>query len=185
MRLLVFAAALMTLAVPAAAQTGDSAYRMAEPWAKLPGGRKMSAVGKLVTAPDGNSIWAVIRCEAPDEPALHAPKVPPKGFGSECLNSKLDPIVQFDLDGNVIRSFGGGLFIWPHGMGIDLDGNIWVTDAVQSRNIPAGDKRGHQVIKFSPEGKVLLHVGTPGVAGGEGSISPRPATSPSPRTATP
>jgi DNA-binding beta-propeller fold protein YncE len=151
--------------VDAGAQTGSSAYRLAEPWAKLPGGRKMSAVGKLVAAPDGNSIWAVIRCAPPDEPAVHAPKSAPKLFGYECRDSDLDPVVQFDLDGNVIRSFGGGLFIWPHGMAIDPEGNIWVTDAAASRNIPPGDRRGHQVIKFSPDGKVLLRIGTGGVAG--------------------
>ena len=165
----VLAPGLAVLLMPtagASAQNGTSAYRLAEDWAKLPEGREMGAVGKLAIAPDGKSIWAVIRCAPPPgEKALRAPAKIPGLFGRECLNSDLDPIVQFDLDGNVIASFGSGLFIWPHGIGIDRDGNIWVTDAVRSNFIPAGDKRGHQVIKFSPSGKVLLTIGTPGVSG--------------------
>ena len=162
----VAAVAVLASAASAPAQTGTTAYRLAESWAKLPGGRAMPAVGKLVTAPDGNSIWAVVRCIAPNEPPLRAPKATAPGYGAECVDSKLDTVFQFDLEGHVIKSFGGGLFIWPHGMGIDPDGNIWVTDAAQSRNIPAGDKRGHQVIKFSPDGRVLARIGTGGQAGG-------------------
>ncbi|MBT2188150.1 hypothetical protein [Sphingobium nicotianae] len=165
-RALVLAAALLSLPTAALAQH-PSRYRLADDWAKLPAGRKTAAVGKLVTAPDGQSIWAIIRCAPPEEPSLHAPRKLPGLFGYECLNSKLDPIIQFDLDGNVIKSFGGGLFIWPHGMGIDRDGNIWVTDAVSPRFIPKGDKRGAQVVKFSPDGKLLLRLGTPGEAGND------------------
>ena len=33
-------------------------------------------------------------------------------------------------DGKVVKSFGGGMFIWPHGMDVDKEGNVWVTDAV-------------------------------------------------------
>jgi hypothetical protein len=146
---------------PAAASplNGTTGYRMVESWAKLPDGRAMAAVGKLAMAPDGKSIWAIIRCAAPDEPAPKAPTKLAPQFGFECLTSNLDPIVQFDLNGNVISSFGGGLFIWPHGLGVDRDGNIWVTDAVVASRIPKGDKRGEQVIKFSPDGKVLLRIG--------------------------
>jgi DNA-binding beta-propeller fold protein YncE len=150
----------------AAAQNSPSPYRLGEDWAKLPDGREMGAVGKLVMAPDGNSIWAVIRCAPPEgEVALKAPSTIPGLFGYECLDSELDPVVQFDLEGNFMSSFGGGLFIWPHGIGFDRDGNIWVTDSVGTNRIPAGDTRGHQVIKFSPTGEVLLTIGTPGVGG--------------------
>jgi DNA-binding beta-propeller fold protein YncE len=81
------------------------------------------------------------------------------------VDSDLDPVIKFDLDGNVVESFGGGLFIWPHGIDVDPDGNIWVTDAVGSNNIPDGDQRGHLVYKFGPTGEVLLRLGTPGRAG--------------------
>ena len=137
------------------AQSGPSPYRTVDDWAKLPGGRQMGAVGKLTIDPDGEHLWAVIRCDAAG----------PGRFGNECVDSDLDPVLKFDLDGNVVASFGGGMFIWPHGIDIDPDGNVWVTDAVSSANIPDGDRRGHQVIKFSPQGDVLLSLGTQGVAG--------------------
>jgi sugar lactone lactonase YvrE len=49
--------------------------------------------------------------------------------------------------------------VFPHGFHIDRDGNVWVTDAQGA----AG--KGHQVWKFSPDGKVLLTLGKAGVTG--------------------
>jgi sugar lactone lactonase YvrE len=146
--------ALFALGSVTFAQSGPSPYRIVDDWAKLPDGRKMGAVGKVAVDPDGEHIWAIIRCDAPGA-----------RFGYECLDSDLDPVLKFDREGNVIESFGSGMFIWPHGIGLDRDGNVWVTDAVSSSRIPQGDKRGHQVIKFSPKGEVLMTLGMPGVAG--------------------
>ena len=115
----------------------------------------MGAVGGITTDAGGDHIWAVVRCDA----------TAPERFGNECLDSDLDPILQFDLDGQVVESFGGGLFIWPHGIDVAPDGNVWVTDAVAAARTPEGT-RGHQVIKFSPTGEVLMTLGTPGVPGG-------------------
>jgi DNA-binding beta-propeller fold protein YncE len=104
--------------------------------------------------PDGKHIWMLSRCE---------------GDGNACLNSKADPVLKFDLDGNLVKSFGAGLFNWPHGFFVDREGNPWVTEGA-----PAGEARGaeghkvgkgHQVFKFSPEGKVLMTLGKPGVRG--------------------
>ena len=47
----------------------------------------------------------------------------------------------------------------PHGMSIDRDGNLWVTDAQNK------DGKGQQVFKLNPDGKVLMTLGTAGVAG--------------------
>jgi len=131
-------------------------YRAVDGWAKLTEGRPMGAVGDLAMDPNGLHIWAIIRCTATD----------PKRFGNECLDSDLDPILEFDLKGNVVKSFGGGMFIWPHGIDVDQEGNVWITDAVSAKKTPPG-KRGHQVVKFSPDGKVLLTLGTPGVPGSD------------------
>ena len=109
------------------AQSSPSPYRTVDDWAQLPDGRQMGAVGKITIDPDGEHLWAVIRCDASA----------PDRFGNECVDSDLDPIIKFDLDGNVVESFGGGMFIWPHGIDVDPDGNVWVTDAVSSRRIPA------------------------------------------------
>lgn len=139
-----------------AGQVLPNPYRIAEGWAQLPNGRPMGAVGKVAIDPDGRHLWAIVRCERLEDPAR---------FGDECRDSKTDPILQFSPDGKVVKSFGGGMFIWPHGLAVDPQGNVWVTDAVATNRIPKGDKRGHIVVKFSPEGKVLLTLGTLGQEG--------------------
>lgn len=128
-------------------------YREAGPWLHLPDGRAPGAGGDVDIDPSGEYIWAIIRCDSSGS------------TGRECMYSDLDPILKIDQQGNVVQSFGGGLFIWPHGIEVDPEGNIWVTDAVKDRNIPEGDTRGHQIIKFSPEGEILMTLGTPGKAG--------------------
>jgi sugar lactone lactonase YvrE len=155
----------VTIAIAAAAgvialsaQALPNPYRIAEGWAQLPNGRPMGAVGKVVVDPDGRHIWAVVRCEALADPTR---------FGDECRDSKVDSVLKFSPDGKVVASFGGGMFIWPHGIDVDRDGNVWVTDAVAAQRTPKGDKRGQQVVKFSPQGKVLLTLGTPGVTGND------------------
>jgi DNA-binding beta-propeller fold protein YncE len=62
------------------------------------------------------------------------------------------------------------MFVWPHGIHVDREGNVWVTDARapsagELKNFPGEDKKGSVVIKFSPEGKVLMTLGKPGVRG--------------------
>ena len=157
------ALSVATLADGLVAQVGPSPFRTVDGWAKLPGGREMGAVGDVTIDPDGEHVWAVVRCDAG-----------PELFGTECLDSDLDPIIKFDSEGNTVMSFGGGEFIWPHGIDVDPDGNVWVTDGVAAGNTPQGT-RGHQVIKFSPEGRVLMRLGTPGVSGGGDSHLNAPA----------
>ena len=155
---LVVALAFVTVlgaGVKAFGQVLPNPYRAVDGWAQLPDGRNMGAVGGVTIDPDGEHIWAVVRCYAAD----------PARFGNECLDSDLDPVLKFDLEGHVVKNFGSGMFIWPHGIDVDLDGNVWVTDGVGAARTPAGT-RGHQVIKFSPDGEVLMTLGTPGVPGG-------------------
>ena len=73
----------------------------------------MGAVGDVTIDPDGEHVWAVVRCDAGAD-----------RFGNECLDSDLDPIIKFDSEGNTVESFGGGMFIWPHGIDVDPDGNV-------------------------------------------------------------
>ncbi len=115
-------------------------YRTVENWAKLPNGRIMGSSAAVEIDRDGESIWVAERCGA-----------------NECVNSDLAPILKFDRDGNLVRSFGARMFIFPHGIFVDRDGNLWLTDA-------HGEKgKGHQVFKFTPEGRVLLTLGQAGV----------------------
>jgi DNA-binding beta-propeller fold protein YncE len=138
------------------AQAPVNPYRIVEGWARLPNGKPLGAIGKVAIDPDGQHVWAIMRCEPLEDPAR---------FGDECRDSKTDSIYQFSPDGKVVKSFAGGMFIWPHGLDVDRDGNVWVTDAVAANRTPKGDKRGQIVVKFSPAGKVLMTLGTPGELG--------------------
>ena len=69
------------------------------------------------------------------------------------------PLLKFDPSGKVIQSFGKGMFVQPHGLHIDRDGFLWATDA------QGKDGKGHQVFKFTPDGRVLMTLGTAGVSG--------------------
>ena len=81
-----------------------------------------------------------------------------------------NPVHHFDRTGKEVRSFGAGMFVWPHGIHVDRDGNVWVTDARaptadERRTLPTEADKGSVVVKFSPDGRVLLTLGTPGVRG--------------------
>jgi sugar lactone lactonase YvrE len=76
-----------------------------------------------------------------------------------CDGSNLPPILKFDSSGKLVKAFGEGLLLFPHGLHVDRDGNVWVTDGLGK------DGKGHQVFKFSPDGRVLMTLGKAGVAG--------------------
>jgi sugar lactone lactonase YvrE len=109
---------------------------------QLPAGRKFGMVPTVHIDAKGN-IWALDRCGA-----------------TECASKPdVNPVLEFDQSGKLLRQFGAGLFVRPHGLFIDKEGNIWTTDE------QAKDGKGYQVIKFTPEGKELMRLGTAGVAG--------------------
>ncbi len=119
---------------------------------------------------DGESVWAFIRCDGTSPVPLA------KGgrFGVDCLTEdnkvkNLDTIFKFDPKGNIVKRFGRGLFIWPHGLLVDNEGNVWVTDGASPQAVEmaakGGVNAGHQIIKFSPDGKILMRLGEAGVAG--------------------
>ncbi len=124
-------------------------------WGDLPGDRIWGAISAIYPAADGN-MWTAERC------------------GQNWCGDRpdVDMIVLFTPEGEVVRTFGAGVIAWPHGMFVDDDGNLWVADAtgfVEPEDVPEG--LGHQVVKFSPEGEVLMVLGEPGVAGdGDGQF---------------
>jgi sugar lactone lactonase YvrE len=71
-------------------------------------------------------------------------------------------VLKFDASGKLVKSFGAGMIAFAHGIHVDRDGNIWITDANSNKPL---NTVGHQVIKFSPDGKVLMRIGKAGVAG--------------------
>ena len=117
-------------------------YKMEDNWAKLPDGRKMGAPIGVEVDRDGKSVWVFDRCGAND-----------------CGKSNVAPIMKFDPAGKFVTGFGGGMFNFPHGLGVDREGNVYVTDE-RGKN-----GKGAVLVKFSPEGKVLLTIGKPGMPG--------------------
>ena len=118
-------------------------YRDGVDWGQLPSGRKWGSTASVTTGPDG-TIWALDRCG---------------NFGAggtTCAgpSAGVHPIFQFDPSGRVRRNVGAGLFINPHKLTVDKDGNLWVAD-----------NAGHQVFKLAPNGTVLMTLGKKGVAG--------------------
>lgn len=123
-------------------------------WAPLPDDREWGATSTVYYAGEGN-IWAAERC----------------GANGNCLDTpELDPIFLIDAQGRVIKSFGAGLIVWPHGIHVDFDGNVWIADA---RGDPVRMK-GHQVHKFSSDGELLMSLGLPGIAGKGNNIFDQP-----------
>ena len=121
-------------------------YRVVRDWGKLPdrpwGGSNGVAIDR-----DGKSVWAVDRCSPGTNPG--------------CLGSKANPVHKFDESGKEVRSFGAGMFVWPHGLHVDRDVNIWVADSVAVpspealKKFPGEANKGSYVVSLS-EGKVLM-----------------------------
>jgi hypothetical protein len=117
-------------------------------WATPPSGPPWGSSAGIERGPHGE-IWAIDRCGA-----------------NSCDGSDHAPIVQLDLaTGKAIKSIGAGLFVFPHGLHVDRHGNIWVTDGAVSKD----GSKGLQVVKLSPDGKVLLRLGTAGQRGDDDS----------------
>jgi sugar lactone lactonase YvrE len=125
---------LLVFVMRAGAATNNlpNPYHAVENWAQLPPGMQWGQVIAVKPDTHGN-LWVFHRSEP--------------------------PILEFDSSGRFLKSFGAGMFVQPHGLEIDRDGNIWTTDQL------AKDGKGQQVIKFSPDGKVLMTLGKAGVAG--------------------
>ncbi|MGE3403947.1 MAG: 6-bladed beta-propeller [Vicinamibacterales bacterium] len=72
------------------------------------------------------------------------------------------PILVLDPTGRtLIRGYGDGLFVEPHGWDFMADGSVWVAD------VSARDGSGLTVVKLAPDGTVLTTIGTKGVAGSD------------------
>lgn len=147
---------LASAGIASAQNNAPNPYRSIEGWANLPDGREWGATSAIYPANDGKHIWIAERC------------------GSNlCVGSDVDPVMLFDADGNVVKSFGSGMITWPHGMYVDADDNVWIADAVGYAPVPEGI--GHTIMKFSPDGELLMRLGKEGVAGDGTDVFNKPS----------
>ncbi len=159
-------AAVAVAAQTAATPVNDAPnpYATIERPLTLPAARTWGSTSAVEIDKDGRSIWVAERCGA-----------------NTCWDrernamSTLPVLLKFDPAGRLVRSVGVGIAVFPHGIHVDRDGNVWLTDG--NDNLPRrapGDAPnaplppmpatviGHQVFKFSPDGKLLLTLGKPG-----------------------
>ena len=125
-------------------------YRTTRDWGELPPGVKWAAVTAIEPAPDG-TIYVIHRC-----------------FANSCAGRGEAPILHYNANGRLLKAFGEGLFVFPHGATVDGDGNLWVTDARGEGG------KGHQVIAFNAEGRVIRTLGQAGVSGSSHDLFDQP-----------
>jgi sugar lactone lactonase YvrE len=121
-------------------------YKLLGKWGEVPEGRPWGSTAGIYVSPDGH-IWVADRC----------------GVRS-CVGSNFAPVMEFTTDGKLVKSIGAGMFVFPHGLTVDRQGNVWVTDGQSEGSM------GMQVIKFSPDGQVLLRIGVAGTFDGPGAL---------------
>ena len=110
--LLIPALAAAAFSEPVAAQsatkpTNDASnpYNTVSDYFKLPAGRTWGSTSAVEIDKDGKSIWVAERCGA-----------------NSCLDRatgkmSADPtILKFDSTGKLVKSFGAGLLVFPHGI---------------------------------------------------------------------
>jgi DNA-binding beta-propeller fold protein YncE len=149
-------------------------YRLVEGWPTLPKNMNGGHWGEVIRVhidAKGN-IWVFHRCFN---------TVPPGHATCIGRGDSNPPILEFDPSGKLLKSFGVGLFAYPHGFTIDGDGNLWASDVndeamvlgMSAKNSD-GAIMGQEVLKLSLEGKVLMMLGKEGVAGNGPDTFDRP-----------
>ncbi|HKU65945.1 MAG TPA: hypothetical protein VJQ06_12885 [Rhizomicrobium sp.] len=148
-------------------------YDRDETWLKMPRGRVLGATSAIDIDKDGKSIWIADRC----------------GGTGVCTGKHVAPVMKFDQNGNFVRAFGADMIVYPHGLWVDQQGNVWVADTrsniefplrrdgTPEREVaaPGTVANGNQILKFSPEGKLLMRLGTPGRYGTDESHFTQPS----------
>lgn len=149
-------------------------YRLDPSWPTLPQSMNGGHWGEVIRvhAERNGHVWIFHRCF----------NIVPPG-SAVCINrgAANPPILEFDHAGKLLKSFGAGLFAYPHGFTVDQDGNLWVTDVNDAETVlgmsarnSAGVVMGQEVMKLSPDGNVLMTLGKEGVSGNGPDAFDRP-----------
>jgi len=147
------AAALMVAACDSAPPPPEQVTKLAvdTAWPTIPAGAKFGEVSAVDVDAKGN-VWVLHRAgRAWIEPFPTTPIAE-------------NTVFKFAPDGKLIAQWGAGMFIMPHGLSIDPQGKVWITDTGLE-----------QVFRFTPEGKLELTLGEKGVTKQDAGHFGRPA----------
>jgi DNA-binding beta-propeller fold protein YncE len=136
----------------AMARAQQNSFRLVEHWAQVPPGFVWGELADADLDAQGN-LWV-----------LHRPPTP--GGSASAAGSKAGgevPVLMFDASRKLVKSFGKGMFLQPHGLHVDPAGNIWVTDSGPFYEAGKTAGRGFQIFKFDPDGTLLMTLGKAGV----------------------
>ena len=135
------AAATLVATIACAQKQSDAGFTMIRNWAQIPDGFEWGQVISVEIDGEGNLI-AFQRCGS-----------------NTCVGSSSPPLLKFGPSGEHLMSWGENMMVWPHGLYVDADSNIWVTDGRHEGEM------GEVIHKFSTDGELLMTIGTPGVSG--------------------
>jgi DNA-binding beta-propeller fold protein YncE len=119
-------------------------YHVEEGWAKL--GRKFGGISAIDMDPNGKNVWVFERCGLADD---------------GCAKDKtLDPVLEFDPSGKLVRSWGKGEILYPHGIFVSRDRHIWLVEGISQSNVVS-----NVIHEYSADGKLLRTMGKRGTSG--------------------
>jgi DNA-binding beta-propeller fold protein YncE len=138
-----------TVAPPSSPLVGlPDPYREDFDWAKMPRGRVYGQTRAIAIDADGKSVWVFDRCSL---------------TGNDCAlpeNKAINPIMEFDFNGQMMRTWGAGMFAAPHGIFVDSRDHIWTTDGNGVDPVTC-QPIGNTLREFTAGGKMLMEIEGP------------------------
>lgn len=119
-------------------------YHIQEGWAQL--GRSFGGVSAVDMDPDGKSVWVFERCGLADD---------------GCAKDRTkDPVLEFDSSGKLVRSWGKGDFLYPHGIFVGRDHHVWLAEGISQSGVVS-----NVIHEYTADGKLLRTMGMRGASG--------------------
>ena len=119
-------------------------YREDAGWAQLD--RRVGGTSAVDMDPDGKSVWIFERCGTSDD---------------GCSKIKtLDPVMKFDATGKLVKNWGAGQIIYPHGIFVGRDRHVWLVEGISQSGVVAD-----VIHEYTEDGKLLRTMGASGTTG--------------------